>query len=145
MFFFQDLLMHFGFLSRWERLLANIHSVYTYTWILIYFTFMLFIYFIVISNIWFCMLDVIIGRHTWNCQIRTHIRTEIHTHAHTKTQKKQKKRKAGPSIGHAWHPNSVRRTWRVCLSEIGLDWPNLGLGPMCWQGQWNSVWTDCKY
>jgi len=30
--------VYFGFLSRWERLLANIHSVYSYTWILIYFT-----------------------------------------------------------------------------------------------------------
>ena len=38
----------------------------------------------------FCILDVIIGRHTWNCQIRTHIHTEIHTHTHT--QKPHKKR-----------------------------------------------------
>ena len=39
-----------------------------------------FIYLIVISNIWFCMLDVIIGRHTWNCQ-NTHAHTHgIHTH-----------------------------------------------------------------
>ena len=35
----------------------------------------LFIDFIVISNIWFCINDVIIGRHTWNCQICTHIHT----------------------------------------------------------------------
>ena len=39
------------------------------------------------------MLDVIIGRHTWNCQIRTHIHTEIHTHTHTQKQKTQKKRR----------------------------------------------------
>jgi len=36
--FVQKLLKDFGFLSRWERLLANIRSVYSYTWILIYFT-----------------------------------------------------------------------------------------------------------
>jgi len=33
------------------------------------------------------MLDVIIGRHTWNCQIRTHIHTG-YTHTRTHTQKK---------------------------------------------------------
>ena len=41
------------------------------------------------------MLDVIIGRHTWNCQIRTHINTEpdddTHAHAHTKTKNTPKK------------------------------------------------------
>jgi len=37
--FVQNLLMYFGFLSRWERLLANIRSVYSYTQILVYFTF----------------------------------------------------------------------------------------------------------
>jgi len=84
--FVWNLLMYFGFLSRWEMLLANIYSVYSYTRVLIYFTFISFIYFIVISNIWFCMLDVIIGRHTWNCQIRTHIHTKIHTHAHSITK-----------------------------------------------------------
>jgi len=62
--FVQNLLMYFGFLSRWERLPANIHFEYSYTWILIYFTFIAFIHYIVISNIWFCMLDVIIDRHT---------------------------------------------------------------------------------
>jgi len=31
---FWNLLMYFGFLSRWGRLLANIRSVYWYTWIL---------------------------------------------------------------------------------------------------------------
>jgi hypothetical protein len=51
------------------------------------------IYFIVISKIWFCMLDVIIGRNTWNCQIRTHIHTEIHTHTHTQKQKIKKQTK----------------------------------------------------
>jgi len=50
----------------------------------------IFIYFIVISNILFCMLDVIIGRHTWNCQIRTHIHTGYtHTRTHTKKGKKE--------------------------------------------------------
>ena len=39
------------------------------------------------------MLDVIIGQHTWNCQIRTHIYTEIHTHTHTQKQKMTQKRK----------------------------------------------------
>ena len=37
------------------------------------------------------MLDVIIGRHTWNCQIRTHIHTG-YTHTGTHTQKKQKEK-----------------------------------------------------
>ena len=45
------------------------------------------------------MLDVIIGRHTWNCQIRTHIHTG-YTHTGTHTQKKktgkgEKKEKEG--------------------------------------------------
>ena len=31
------------------------------------------------------MLDMIIGRHTWNCQIRTHTHTKIHTNTHTHT------------------------------------------------------------
>ena len=40
------------------------------------------------------MFDVIIGRHTWNCQIRTHIHTERETHTHTKkTRKKGEKRR----------------------------------------------------
>ena len=41
------------------------------------------------------MLDVIIGRHTWNCQIRTHINhvTEIHTHKHTQKQKTKKQKR----------------------------------------------------
>ena len=34
------------------------------------------------------MLDVIIGRHTWNCQIRTHIHTG-YTHTGTSTKKKK--------------------------------------------------------
>ena len=38
------------------------------------------------------MLDVVIGRHTWNCQIRTHIR-DTHTQAHTQKNKKIKSRK----------------------------------------------------
>jgi len=40
------------------------------------------------------MLDFGIDRHTWNCQIRTHIHTKIytrthntHTHTHTKSRK----------------------------------------------------------
>ena len=36
------------------------------------------------------MLYVIIGRHTWNCQIRIHIHTEIHTHTRTQKQKTKK-------------------------------------------------------
>ena len=50
-----------------------------------------FIYFFVISNIWFCMLDVIIGRHTWNGiakYARTYIR-DTHTQAHTQKKKKE--------------------------------------------------------
>jgi len=78
--------------STARGLLANIHSVYSYTWILIYFTFILLIYFLVISNIWFCMLYDIIGRHTFNCQICTHIHTEIHTHTHTQKQNKTNKK-----------------------------------------------------
>jgi len=35
------------------------------------------------------MLNVIIGRHTWN----THIHTEIHTHTHTQKQNKTKTKK----------------------------------------------------
>jgi len=45
------------------------------------------------------MLDVIIGRHTQNFQIRTHIHTEIHKHTHTYKQKTQKK-KGGKSRCH---------------------------------------------
>ena len=52
-----------------------------------------FIYFIVISNISFCILDVIIGRHIWNCQIRTHIHTGYtHTGTHTKKEKRKVER-----------------------------------------------------
>ena len=44
------------------------------------------------------MLDVIIGRHTWNCQIRTHIHTG-YTHTGTHKNKKRwgvrKERKKG--------------------------------------------------
>ena len=41
------------------------------------------------------MLDVTIGRHTWNCQIRTHIDTEIHTYTHTHQKKKKEKERKG--------------------------------------------------
>jgi len=34
-----SLFMYFGFLSQWESLPANIRSVYSYTWIFVYFTF----------------------------------------------------------------------------------------------------------
>jgi len=47
------------------------------------------------------MLDVIIGRHTWNCQIRTHIHTG-YTHTGTRTKKenrKGKKKKGGGGWG----------------------------------------------
>jgi len=53
-----------------------------------------FIYFIVISNIWFCMLDVIISWHTWNCQIRKHIHTG-YTHTRTHTKKKVERLEEG--------------------------------------------------
>ena len=46
----------------------------------------------IIIIIRFYTLDVIIGRHTWNCQIRTHIHTEIHTHTHTQKQKIQQQK-----------------------------------------------------
>ena len=39
------------------------------------------------------MFDIIIGRHTWNCQIRTHIHTEIHIQTHAQKQKHTKKKK----------------------------------------------------
>jgi len=38
------------------------------------------------------MLDVIIGRHTWNCQIRMHIHTG---YTHTGTHTKKENRKGG--------------------------------------------------
>ena len=38
------------------------------------------------------MLEIIIGRHTWNCQIRTHIHTKIHTHTQTHTQKRKSRK-----------------------------------------------------
>ena len=45
------------------------------------------------------MLDVIIGRHTWSGQIRTHIHTKIHKHQKTKKIKKvdekESKKKGG--------------------------------------------------
>ena len=43
------------------------------------------------SNIGFYLLDVTIGRHTWNCQIRTHIHTKVHRH--TKKTKMWKSKK----------------------------------------------------
>jgi len=54
------------------------------------------------------MLDIIIGRHTWNCQIRTHIHTEIHTHTHTQKQKGKKEKKR-------W--NDTQQTTVTHLSE----------------------------
>ena len=42
------------------------------------------------------MLDVIIGRHTWNCQIRKHIHTGYtHTRTHTHKKKEKNLRKVG--------------------------------------------------
>ena len=42
------------------------------------------------------MLDVIIGLHTWNCQIRTHIHTEYtHTGTHTKKENRKGWKKKG--------------------------------------------------
>ena len=53
-----------------------------------------FVYFFVISTSSYCMLDVIIGRHTWNCQIHTHIHTGYtHTGTHTKKVGGKKKRR----------------------------------------------------
>ena len=74
------------------------------------------------------MLDVIIGRHTWNCQIRTHIHTGYtHTATHTQKGKRKGKRKRQKEIGRgmgfrggrgAWvlrragpHTNNARSTW----------------------------------
>ena len=45
--------MCFGCLSRWERLLANIRSVYSYTWILIYLTFISFDFFSCKTHIYY--------------------------------------------------------------------------------------------
>ena len=74
-----------------RKKLANIRSVYSYTWILVYFTLLsYYLNFLVkhISNIWFYMLDVIIGWHTWNCHYaRTYIRRYTHTHTRTHTQR----------------------------------------------------------
>ena len=40
------------------------------------------------------MLDVVIGRHAWNCQIRTHRHTGyIHTRTHTQKQKVERLQK----------------------------------------------------
>ena len=75
-----------GFLSWWKVPDEHLFCA----WILIYLFH--FIYSIVISDIWFCMLDVIIGRHTWKCQIRTHIHTETHTQMHTHKKKTKKKK-----------------------------------------------------
>jgi len=65
-----------------------------------------FIYFFVkhISDIWFYMVDIIIGRRTWNCQVRTHIHTKIHTHTHQ--TKKKKVERARYCYFLPWH------TWR---------------------------------
>jgi len=120
--FVQNLPMYFGFPSRWERLLANIHSVYSYTWIVVCFTFISFIYCIVISHLWFCMLDIIIGRsYTWNCQIRTHIHSEIHTHTHTQKPKKEKKRKEKENVTTISKPQSLTS---VRIKDCTLRVPN---------------------
>ena len=92
--FVQNLLMYFGFLSRWDSKVVGEHPfcvlIYMNSYIFhIYFSC---INFIVISNIRFCMLDVIIGRHKWNCQIRTHIHTGYtHTRTHSKKNKQIRK------------------------------------------------------
>ena len=56
------------------------------------------------------MLDVIIGRHTWNCQIRKHIHTEIHAHMHTQKPKTQKRKreKEKEDVTTISKPQSVR-------------------------------------
>jgi len=64
-----------------------------------------FIYFFVkhISNIWFYVVDIIIGRRTWNCQVRTHIHTKIHTHTHqTKKKKVERARYCYFLLWHTW-------------------------------------------
>ena len=69
----------------WRTSILCTH-VHEFLYIYIYFIYL----FYCISNIWFCMLDVIIGRYTLNCQIRTHIHSEIHTHTHAQKQKNEK-------------------------------------------------------
>ena len=59
------------------------------------------------------MLDVIIGRHTWNCQIRTHIHTGYaHTGTHTKKEnRKGGKKKKERKEGGGWDFNGGRGAW----------------------------------
>ena len=46
------------------------------------------------------MLYVVIGRHTWNYQIRTHIHTGYaHTGTHTKKEKKKEQKKEKEGVG----------------------------------------------
>jgi len=65
----------------------------------IYFILFIFLW-ITHLEIWFYMLDVVIGRHTWNCQIRTHIHTKIHTHTHNNQKISRKSRKKKEKAGH---------------------------------------------
>ena len=47
------------------------------------------------------MLDVIIGRHAWNCQIRQHMNTGYtHTGTHTKTIKKVERLEKEKKVGN---------------------------------------------
>ena len=58
------------------------------------------------------MLDVIIGRHTWNCQIRTHIHTG-YTHTGTHTKKENRKGEGKKKEGGGWGFYGGRRAWEL--------------------------------
>ena len=80
---------------RTSVLCTHVHE-FLYIWDLFHF-----IYFLVkhTSNIWCYMLDLIIGRHTWNCQIRTHIRTKIPWHTNTQRKKSRTNSRKGKKKG----------------------------------------------
>ena len=118
--FFQNLLMYFGFLSRWERLLANIYSVYSYTWILIFFTFNLFIYFIVISNFWFCMLSLAETHGIVN-----YARAYIQRYTNTCTHKnKQRQKKGGGETEDVTTISKPQSLTSVRIKDCTLRVPN---------------------
>jgi len=54
------------------------------------------------------MLDVIIGRHTWNCQIRTHIHTERERDTHTQKTRKKGEKEDVKTINKSQSLTSVR-------------------------------------
>jgi len=58
------------------------------------------------------MLDVIIGGHTWNCQIRTHIHTGYtHTGTHTKNENRKGEKRKKKKEGGGWGFNGGRGAW----------------------------------